>query len=412
MADPTLTTQCCIAGGGPAGMMLGLLLARAGVEVTVLEKHADFLRDFRGDTLHPSTLELMHELGWLDELLALPHSKLLDLRFQVGEHEVTVGDFRHLPTHARYLAFMPQWDLLDFLARKAAMYPTFQLLRRTEVTNLVRDHGQVVGVLARTPEGPLEVRASLVVAADGRKSTLRRQSGLEVQNLGAPMDVLWFRVTRRPDDPSPPLGHFERGALFLLINRGDQWQCGRVIPKGGIASVQARGMESFRTELVKQAPFLADRAGELRSWDDVKLLTVRVDRLRTWHQPGLLCIGDAAHAMSPVGGVGINLAVQDAVATANLLAGPLLARHVTTQDLRRVQQRRELPTRFTQRAQVLIQNRVVDPALRKRAFSNGRLPLSLRLVKRFPALRRIPARLIGLGVRPEHIHTPAASPLN
>ncbi|RKG91361.1 FAD-dependent oxidoreductase [Corallococcus sp. CA049B] len=412
MADPMLTTQCCIAGGGPAGMMLGLLLARAGVGVKVLEKHADFLRDFRGDTLHPSTLELMHELGWLDELLALPHSKLLDLRFQVGEHEVTVGDFRHLPTHARYLAFMPQWDLLDFLARKAAMYPTFQLLRRTEVTDLVRDHGQVIGVLARTPEGPLEVRASLVVAADGRKSTLRRQSGLEVQNLGAPMDVLWFRVTRRPDDPSPPLGHFERGALFLLINRGDQWQCGRVIPKGGIASVQARGLESFRTELVKQAPFLADRAGELRSWDDVKLLTVRVDRLRTWHQPGLLCIGDAAHAMSPVGGVGINLAVQDAVATANLLAGPLLARHVTTQDLRRVQQRRELPTRFTQRAQVLIQNRVVDPALRKRAFSNGRLPLSLRLVKRFPALRRIPARLIGLGVRPEHIHTPAASPLN
>ncbi|RKG69992.1 FAD-dependent oxidoreductase [Corallococcus sp. CA054B] len=412
MAEPTLTTQCCIAGGGPAGMMLGLLLARAGVEVKVLEKHADFLRDFRGDTLHPSTLELMHELGWLDELLALPHSKLLDLRFQVGEHEVTVGDFRHLPTHARYLAFMPQWDLLDFIARKATMYPTFQLLRRTEVTDLVRDQGQVVGVRARTPEGPLEVRASLVVAADGRKSTLRQQSGLEVQNLGAPMDVLWFRVTRRPDDPSPPLGHFERGALFLLINRGDQWQCGRVIPKGGIASVQARGLESFRAELVKQAPFLADRAGEIRSWDDVKLLTVRVDRLRTWYQPGLLCIGDAAHAMSPVGGVGINLAVQDAVATANLLAGPLLARHVTTEDLRRVQQRREFPTRLTQRAQVLIQNRVVDPALRKHAFSNGRLPLSLQLVKRIPALRRIPARLIGLGVRPEHIHTPVASPLH
>ncbi|MHA7632211.1 FAD-dependent oxidoreductase [Corallococcus sp. M7] len=412
MATPTLTTQCCIAGGGPAGMMLGLLLARAGVEVKVLEKHADFLRDFRGDTLHPSTLELMHEMGWLDELLALPHSKMLDLRFQVGEHDVTVGDFRHLPTHARYLAFMPQWDLLDFIARKAAMYPTFQLLRRTEVTDLVRDQGQVVGVRARTPEGPLEVRASLVVAADGRKSTLRQQSGLEVQNLGAPMDVLWFRVTRRPDDPSPPLGHFERGQLLLLINRGDQWQCGRVIPKGGIASLQARGLESFRAGLVKQVPFLAGRAGEIQSWDDVKLLTVRVDRLRTWYQPGLLCIGDAAHAMSPIGGVGINLAVQDAVATANLLAGPLLARHVTVEDLRRVQQRRELPTRLTQRAQVLIQNRVVDPALRKRAFMNGRLPLSLRLVKRIPALRRIPARLIGLGIRPEHIHTPAASPLH
>ncbi|GMT96088.1 FAD-dependent oxidoreductase [Corallococcus caeni] len=413
MAAPTLTTQCCIAGGGPAGMMLGLLLARAGVEVKVLEKHADFLRDFRGDTLHPSTLELMHELGWLDELLALPHSEARDLRFQFGTHDVQVGDFRHLPTHARYLAFMPQWDLLDFIARKAAMYPGFQLLRRTEVTDLVRDDkGQTVGVRARTPEGPLEVRASLVVAADGRTSTLRQQSGLEVKVLGAPMDVLWFRVSRRPEDGDPPLGRFERGQVFILINRGAQWQCGQVIPKGGIASVQARGLKSFRDDLAKSMPFLASRAGEIRSWDDVKLLTVRVDRLRTWYQPGLLCIGDAAHAMSPVGGVGINLAVQDAVATANLLAGPLLARHVTTRDLRRVQQRRELPTRLTQRAQVLIQNRVVAPVLRKHALGNGRPPLPLWLLRHVPALRRIPARLIGLGVRPEHIHTPAASPLH
>ncbi|RKH55265.1 FAD-dependent oxidoreductase [Corallococcus aberystwythensis] len=411
MADQALTTQCCIAGGGPAGMMLGLLLARAGVEVMVLEKHADFLRDFRGDTIHPSTLELMHELGWLDELLALPHSELLDLRFQVGPHDVKVGDFRHLPTHARYLAFMPQWDLLDLIARKAALYPGFQLHRRTEVTDLVRgEQGQVVGVRARTPEGPLEVRASLVVAADGRSSTLREQSGLKVQVLGAPMDVLWFRVSRRPEDRDPPLGFFEPGQLLLLINRGEQWQCGRVIPKGGIASVHARGLESFRDDFAKQAPFLADRVNELRTWDDVKLLTVQVDRLRTWYQPGLLCIGDAAHAMSPVGGVGINLAVQDAVATANLLTGPLLARHVTTRDLRRVQQRREFPTRLTQRAQVLIQNRVVAPVLRKHALGNGRLPLTLRLVRDFPALRRIPARLIGLGIRPEHVHTPAASP--
>ncbi|NOK17114.1 FAD-dependent oxidoreductase [Corallococcus carmarthensis] len=413
MSDPTLTTQCCIAGGGPAGMMLGLLLARAGVEVKVLEKHADFLRDFRGDTLHPSTLELMHELGWLDELLALPHSELLDLRFQIGAHLLTVGDFRHLPTHARYLALMPQWDLLDFIARKAALYPSFQLLRRTEVTDLVRDgKGQTVGVRARTPEGPLEVRASLVVAADGRKSTLREQSGLKVKVLGAPMDVLWFRVSRRPEDLDPPLGRFVRGEFFLLINRRDQWQCGRVIRKGGIESVQARGLDAFRADFSKSTPFLADRAGEVTSWDDVKLLTVRVDRLRTWYQPGLLCIGDAAHAMSPVGGVGINLAVQDAVATANLLAGPLLARNVTTRDLRRVQQRRELPTRLTQRAQVLIQNRVVERSLQGRAFNTGGLPLTLRLLQRIPALRRIPGRLIGLGVRPEHIHSPAAPPLH
>ncbi len=413
MAHPALTTQCCIAGGGPAGMMLGLLLARAGVEVKVLEKHADFLRDFRGDTLHPSTLELMHELGWLDELLALPHSKVVDLRFQVDGHDITVGDFRHLPTHARFLAFMPQWDLLDFLARKAALYPGFQLLRRAEVTELMRDgDGEVTGVRARTPGGPLDVHASLVVAADGRKSTLRERSGLEVRVLGAPMDVLWFSVTRRPDDADPPLGRFERGELFLLINQGDRWQCGRVIPKGGTAALQARGLESFREQFVSRVPFLADRAGELRSWDDVKLLTVRVDRLRTWYRPGLLCIGDAAHAMSPVGGVGINLAVQDAVAAANLLAGPLLARHVTTGDLRRVQRRRELPTRLTQRAQVFIQDRVVDPALRKHAFSDGRLPLALRWVERIPALRRIPARLVGLGLRPEHIHTPVAAPLH
>ncbi|RKH06236.1 FAD-dependent oxidoreductase [Corallococcus carmarthensis] len=413
MADPTLTTQCCIAGGGPAGMLLGLLLARAGVEVKVLEKHADFLRDFRGDTLHPSTLELMHELGWLDELLALPHSELLDLRFQIGAHLLTVGDFRHLPTHARYLVLMPQWDLLDFIARKAALYPGFQLLRRTEVTDLVRDgKGQTVGVRARTPEGPLEVRASLVVAADGRKSTLREQSGLKVKVLGAPMDVLWFRVSRRPEDLDPPLGRFVRGEFFLLINRRDQWQCGRVIRKGGIESVQARGLDAFRADFSKSMPFLADRAGEVTSWDDVKLLTVRVDRLRTWYQPGLLCIGDAAHAMSPVGGVGINLAVQDAVATANLLAGPLLARNVTTRDLRRVQQRRELPTRLTQRAQVLIQNRVVERSLQGRAFNTGGLPLTLRLLQRIPALRRIPGRLIGLGVRPEHIHSPAAPPLH
>jgi 2-polyprenyl-6-methoxyphenol hydroxylase-like FAD-dependent oxidoreductase len=407
MADATRTTQCCIAGGGPAGMMLGLLLARAGVDVTVMEKHADFLRDFRGDTIHPSTLELMHELGWLDELLALPHTKATVLRFQNGEHEVPVGDFRHLPTRARYIAFMPQWDLLDFLARKASTFAGFHLLRRTEVTDVLEEGGQVVGVRARTPEGALEVRAPLVVAADGRTSTVRQRSGLEVEVLGAPMDVLWFRVSRRPGDPEEPVGHFERGQILILINRGDAWQCGRVIAKGGYDTLRQRGLESFQRDFAALTPALADRAGEISSWDDVKLLTVRVDRLRTWYRPGLLCIGDAAHAMSPVGGVGINLAVQDAVATANLLATPLREGRVTPEDLRRVQRRRELPTRLTQRAQVLVQNRVLGPALQDGPPRRTGLPLPLWLLQRVPALRRVPARLVGMGVRPEHVRTPA-----
>ncbi|QDE71131.1 hypothetical protein BHS09_31470 [Myxococcus xanthus] len=409
MADEVRITQCCVVGGGPAGMMLGLLLARAGVEVTVLEKHADFLRDFRGDTIHPSTLELMHELGWLEELLALPHQKAPVLRFQRGAHDVVVGDFSHLPTRARYIAFMPQWDLLDFLARKAAEYPGFHLRRCAEVTDVLREKGCVVGVQARTPEGSLEVRASLVVAADGRTSVVRQRAGLEVEVLGAPMDVLWFRVARKPEDPEDPMGRFEQGQIFVLINRGDSWQCGRVISKGSFDALREAGLASFREDFARLAPFLADRTHELATWDDVKLLTVRVDRLRTWYQAGLLCIGDAAHAMSPVGGVGINLAVQDAVAAANILAGPLLARHVTPMDLRRVQERREWPTRFTQRAQVLIQNRVLGPALRSPAASTA-LPLPLWLVQHVPFLRRIPARLVGMGIRPEHVRTPAAPP--
>jgi 2-polyprenyl-6-methoxyphenol hydroxylase-like FAD-dependent oxidoreductase len=403
---PAVPTQvrCCIAGGGPAGMMLGFLLARAGVDVLVLEKHADFLRDFRGDTVHPSTLEVMAELGLLDEFLKRPHQEARQLTGYVGGEPVVVADFSHLPTRCRFIALMPQWDFLDFLASHARRYPTFHLAMQAEVTDLIKDGGQVVGVRAKTPGGPLEVRADLVVGADGRHSTVRERAGLKVEDIGAPIDVLWFRLSRRPEDPDQPAGRFDRGRILVMINRGDYWQCGFVIPKGGIEEVRRRGLEAFRAEIAALAPFVANRVDELRSWDDVKLLTVVVDRLRRWYRPGLLCIGDAAHAMSPVGGVGINLAIQDAVAAANLLAAPLLAGRLTTDDLRRVQRRRQFPTRVTQWVQVLVQERVIRRVLGGRR--RLRLPLPLRLLRRFPVLRRVPARLIGIGIRPEHVRTP------
>jgi 2-polyprenyl-6-methoxyphenol hydroxylase-like FAD-dependent oxidoreductase len=396
--------RCCIAGGGPAGMMLGFLLARAGVDVVVLEKHADFLRDFRGDTIHPSTLELMYELGLLNDFLARPHQEAPELNGQVGDTEVTVADFSHLPTRCRFIAFMPQWDFLNFLAERARRYPTFHLRMEAQVTELLEEEGRVVGVRAATPGGPLDVRAALVVGADGRHSTVRGRAGLKVEDLGAPMDVLWLRLSRRPGDRRNPLGRFDRGKVFVMLDRGDYWQCGYVIPKGGFDEVRRRGLEAFREAVAESAPFLRDRVGELRSWDDVKLLTVVVDRLRRWYRPGLLCIGDAAHAMSPIGGVGINLAVQDAVAAANLLAAPLRDGRLTAEDLRRVQRRREFPTRLTQRLQVLIQDRVISRVLAGRKQLS--LPWPLRLLRRFPVLRRIPARLIGLGFRPEHVRTP------
>jgi 2-polyprenyl-6-methoxyphenol hydroxylase-like FAD-dependent oxidoreductase len=395
--------QCCIAGGGPAGMVLGLLLARAGVRVVVLEKHADFLRDFRGDTIHPSTLDVMHELGLLDALLRLPHTEVSELRAEIGDVMVPIADFSHLPTKCRFIAFMPQWDLLDFLAREAARFPTFQLRMRAEVTGLVQEGGRVVGVQATTPEGPITVRADLVVAADGRYSIVRERAGLAVQEFGAPMDVLWFRLSRGAEAPHT-LGRIDVGAIFVLLDRGDYWQCGYVIPKGTFEKIQAAGLPAFRERVARLAPATRDRVGELRSWDDVKLLTVRLDRATTWYRPGLLCIGDAAHAMSPVGGVGINLAVQDAVAAANILASPLRERRATVDDLRRVQERRERPTRATQRMQLFIQNRVVRAVLG--ASAPLKPPFVVRLLRIFPPLRRLPARLIGMGVRPEHVRTP------
>ena len=386
-------------------MMLGLLLARAGISVMVLEKHADFLRDFRGDTLHPSTLEIMHELGVLDRFLLLPHQKVPRIRGRFGELELTVADFSHLPTQCRYVAFMPQWDFLNFLAEMGNCYPGFQVRMNAEVMDLIEDERGIIGLRAETPNGPIEVHAALVVGADGRHSVVRSNAGLSVEEFGAPMDVLWFRLSRRPTDSSDPMGRFDAGRVFIMLYRGDYWQCGFVIAKGTLSEIRARGLSAFRDSVVKLAPFVADRVHELQDWESIKLLTVQVDRLRQWYRAGLLCIGDAAHAMSPVGGVGINLAIQDAVATANLLAAPLRENCLTTGHLRLVQKRRDWPTKVTQKIQLIAQNRVI-----KRVLASSKPlspPFAFRLIARFPFLQRIPGRMIGLGVRPEHVRTPS-----
>jgi 2-polyprenyl-6-methoxyphenol hydroxylase-like FAD-dependent oxidoreductase len=408
MARVTLKTTCCIAGGGPAGMMLGFLLARAGIDVTVIEKHADFLRDFRGDTIHPSTLELMHELGLIDEFLKLPHSEVRELSGQVGDGRYILADFGHVPTHCKFIALMPQWDFLDFLAEHARRYDGFDLRMRTQATGLIEEGGRVVGLRAKGPEGDVEIRADLVVGCDGRHSTLRRAAGFAVQTLGAPMDVLWFRIARKDTDPAETFGHMEAGAMMVVINRSDYWQCAYVIQKGGMERVKAAGLQAFRDSVATLAPFLRDRTGEIKSWDDVKLLTVGLDRLNDWPKPGLICIGDAAHAMSPIGGVGINLAVQDAVAAANIFCNPLRAGRLTVDHLKALQRRRQWPTRVTQAIQSFLQNRVIGPGLASKEPLKS--PLLLRLVNAVPILRRIPAWLIGVGVRPEHVRTPEAAP--
>ena len=400
----SLEVRCCIAGGGPAGMMVGLLLARAGVDVIVLEKHADFLRDFRGDTIHPSTLEIIHELGLLPDLLHRSHQEVQTLSGQIGSTVVQFADFSRLSTHCKFIALMPQWDFLDFLADHARRYPTFKLLMEAEVTDLLRDGERVVGAVAATRQGRTEIRADLVIGADGRHSLTRARGALEVVDVGAPIDVLWMRISRQPSDPDRTFGRIEAGRMFVMINRSDYWQCAFVIPKGAFSTVQQRGLEAFRTEIARLCPYLGDRVGELRDWRDIKLLTVTVDRLRQWYRPGLLCIGDAAHAMSPVGGVGINLAIQDAVASANILAAPLRAGSVSLDHLRQVQRRRELPTRLTQRLQVFIQDRVISRVLRSAAPLSP--PWPVRLAQRWPALQRIPARIVGIGFRPEHVRTP------
>jgi 2-polyprenyl-6-methoxyphenol hydroxylase-like FAD-dependent oxidoreductase len=407
-----LATRCCIAGGGPAGMMLGLLLARAGVPVLVLEKHADFLRDFRGDTVHPSTLDVLHDLGLLDAFLQRPHDKARELRVDIGGQQATLADFSRLKTRCGFIAMVPQWEFLDFLRDEAERSPAFTLRLQAQATELRVQGGRVAGVQVATPQGPLEVDADLVIAADGRASTLRQAAGLTVRDLGAPIDVLWMRIARHDSDPAGSGGRIGTGRFLAMIDRGSYWQCAYLIPKGGIEAIRARGLAAFRSDVAGIAPLFADRLeAELPDWDAVKLLSVRVDRLEQWWKPGLLCIGDAAHAMSPIGGVGINLAIQDAVAAANLLAAPLadaaLRPEALTPFLARVQARRLFPTRVTQGLQVAMQNRVLDPLLD--STQPPRMPGVLKLLDRFPWLQGLPAYAVGVGVRPERVRSAAVA---
>jgi len=399
----TMTVRACVVGGGPAGIMLGFLLARAGHAVAILEKHADFLRDFRGDTVHPSTMTVLDELGLLDEFLKRPHSEIREIGGQIGADYVRVGDFSHVPARTKFLAIMPQWDFLNFVSENGRAYPGFQLMMQTEATGVIRDGNRIAGISANGPGGALEVRADVVVACDGRTSTIRNAVGVRPRDLGAPMDVLWMRISRRPTDRNAAFGFIGAGTIFVMIDRGDYWQCGYVIAKGSAQELRSRGIESLCAEISTVAPVVADRVKQLKSWDDVKLLSVAVDRLDSWFMPGLLFIGDAAHAMSPVGGIGINLAVQDAVATANILTPALQSPGPVGDDvLARVQRRRTYPTVMTQALQVQIQRRVIASVLRSKEPPKH-APLGLRVLTSIPGFRRIPAYLIGIGFRPEHV---------
>jgi 2-polyprenyl-6-methoxyphenol hydroxylase-like FAD-dependent oxidoreductase len=405
MNGNSLLAECCIAGGGPAGLMLGFLLARAGVDVVVLERHVNFLRDFRGDTIHPSTLTVLDDLGLLEAFLELPHQEVREITGDIYGESVTIADFTHLDAPRPFMVLIPQWDFLDFIADQARRLPNFSLRMGAKALGVIEEGGAVVGVNVQTADGGFAIHADLVVAADGRHTTLRDSAGLDSIDLGAPIDVLWFSVPRDPaNDRSQTGGSIRPGALLVTLNRGDYWQCAYVIPKGSLDALQALGIAAFRTRVGAIAPFLTAAADTLIDWDQVKLLSVQISRMPRWWRDGLLCIGDAAHAMSPVGGVGINLAIQDAVAASNLLAETLREHRLTSDDLAAVQARRDWPARVTQRAQIAIQNEVLAPVLAGTA-APASLPLPVRLLQRLPMLRRLPARLVGIGVRPERVLT-------
>ena len=402
----TLTTRCCIVGGGPAGMMLGYLLGRAGVDTIVLEKHADFFRDFRGDTVHPSTLQVMDELGLIDGFLKLPHQQLQKMDGKFGDTSVRIADLSRLRAKYPFIAFMPQWDFLNFLRERGKLFPALKIMMNAEATDLIGAPDAIAGVKASTPEGPVEIRADLTIGCDGRHSIVRQRANLAVEEIGAPMDVLWFRVGKRAEESESVFARLEAGRMMVTFDRGDYWQCAYVISKGQYDAVRSRGLDAFRDDVAGMAPILKSGISDVKSWDDVKLLTVAINRLKRWTRPGLLCIGDAAHAMSPVGGVGVNLAVQDAVATANLLAEKLRHGCPPQDELDAVRRRRAFPVRITQAMQVVVQNRLISLALKP-----GDRPLTppfpVRVINALPWLQGITARFIGLGVRPEHVHSPA-----
>jgi 2-polyprenyl-6-methoxyphenol hydroxylase-like FAD-dependent oxidoreductase len=402
MKTESSQVQCCIVGGGPAGVMLGYLLARAGVSVTILEKHKDFFRDFRGDTVHPSTLELLYELGLIDEFLKVPHQKVTSVGITIGDFSAELANFRQLRTHCPFTVLMPQWDFLNFLSEQGKKYSNFDLRMEHEATDLVRDRDRVRGVVVRTPDGIETVRADLVVACDGRHSVMRAAGQLPVRELGVPIDVLWFRISRQPDDRTQVLGNVNYGKLLVLINRNEYFQAAMVVRKGSFEEVKQNGLERFRQDVAQVAPFLSDRVAELQSWDQVKLLSVQINRLKQWHRPGLLCIGDAAHAMSPVFGIGINLAIQDAAAAANTLAQPLRDRQNTDDLLSEVQRRREFRTRLIQGLQTIAHSGM------QHAFrSKGPIhpPPLLRFIAKSRVLEPVLLRVVGVGIYPEHIKT-------
>ncbi|MFB6416855.1 MULTISPECIES: FAD-dependent oxidoreductase [Bradyrhizobium] len=406
-SNRTRKVRCCIVGGGPAGMMLGYLLGRAGIEVVVLEKHADFFRDFRGDTVHPSTLQIMDELGLIDGFLKLPHQRLQKMDGLFGGTPVRIADLSRLHTRYPFIAFMPQWDFLNFLREAGQRFASLEVMMSTEAVDLIRRGEAIAGVRAKTPDGLIDIEADLTIACDGRRSTVRERAGLAVEEIGAPMDVLWFRAGRKPDETENVFARVEPGKMMITFDRGDYWQCAYVIAKGQFDAVKARGLSALLDDVVRMAPILKSGIAEVKSFDDVKLLTVAINRLARWTRPGLLCIGDAAHAMSPIGGVGVNLAVQDAVATANLLADKMQHGCPSETDLDAIRRRREFPVKVTQRMQVIVQNNIISGALQS-GDRPLKVPLIVRLITALPWLQGIPARLLALGVRPEHVHSKAA----